>query len=484
MVYLLALLPILALMLFSLTKGMKTAVAVALALTLILFFYWGADGAHLLAALGVSLFTTINILMIVLGATFLYNVMSHTGFIKQISHSLNELHPSKDIRFFLLAFGLTAFFEGVAGFGTPGAIVPLILIAMGYDAILSVSIVLLLDSLFSMFGAVGTPIVTGLQIPLFLSHAAIKKTSFFAALMMVFVGLLLLLFIFRMVKRQRSALKDKRQMLVLYAFFAVPYVGIAWLAPELATVLASMMMLGLSVLYLKGKKGKVNLKPWLPYAFLALLLLLPKLLPVLGKWLRWELAMNNMFGTGIDAVLIPLQSPLFPFLLVGLVLSASQKSDSFHLRASLKKVGAVAAILLPTIVIANLMIYSGVEQASMVDYIAELMAKMGGTYTFFSPFIGLIGTFITGSTTISNVVFGPSQYETATLLELDELVILALQLTGASAGNAICLYNIIAAAAIADIKDYTGVLKNNLVPALSAGLLLGLLGILMMAVYG
>ena len=181
MEYLLSFLPLLVLIVLSLTKGVNTAVIAGAALSLLLFFFWGAELTHLGAVLGVTLLLTLNILMILFGASFLYNIMSETGLTSRISHSMNTVHPSKDIQFFLLAFGLTAFFEGVAGFGTPGAIVPIILIALGYEAIISVSVVLLLDGIFSMFGAVGTPILSGLQIPLGLSDAGIQEISFLSA---------------------------------------------------------------------------------------------------------------------------------------------------------------------------------------------------------------------------------------------------------------------------------------------------------------
>lgn len=137
---------------------------VGLVVTTVLFFYWGASMDHFLGTLVVSLLTRLNILMIVFGAAFLYTIMEKTGMIHQISHSLDTLHPSKNIRFFLLALCLAAFFEGVAGFGTPGAIVPLLLIGMGFDAVLSVAVVLMFDGLFALFGAVGTPLLTGMQL--------------------------------------------------------------------------------------------------------------------------------------------------------------------------------------------------------------------------------------------------------------------------------------------------------------------------------
>src|SRR5690606_30374783 len=194
----LSVLPILILIFLSLVRGVKEAVIIALGVTIILFFYWGASFNHFLGAMGVSFITTINILMIVFGAAFLYDTMDKTGMIKAISHSLADIHPSKELRFFLLAIGLTAFFEGVAGFGTPGAIVPLLLISLGFNAVLSVAVVLVFDGLFSMFGAVGTPLLTGLQIPLELSNVEVKNIAVLSAFTGVLVVAVLILFIFRM----------------------------------------------------------------------------------------------------------------------------------------------------------------------------------------------------------------------------------------------------------------------------------------------
>lgn len=480
MIYLLSLLPILVLLILSLTKGVKPAVMLTLVITILLFFYWGAGFTHFFAALSVSLLTTVNILMIVLGATFLYNIMSKTGLINDMIRSLDNLHPSPHIRFFIVAFGLTAFFEGVAGFGTPGAIVPLILIAMGYEALLSVSVVLLFDCLFSMFGAVGTPIISGLQIPLMLDHVAVQKISFYAALFIAFVGMMLVIFIFRDVNKQKglTGTGNKKELTLMYLFFAIPYCTFAWFAPELASVMGALMLLLLSVWYLKDKGEQMDLIPWIPYTLLALMLLLPKLWAGLRQGLSWELKLSNIMDTGISGAMQPLLSPLIPFLIVGLGVAFIKKSSSIHIKASLVKVANVFVVLFPSIAIAQLMIASGAEQPSMVQYIGGMMSKMGQIYPLFSPFVGVLGTFITGSTTISNLVFAPSQVAAANVLLIDENTILALQLAGASAGNAICLFNIIAAASVAGIQDYRGILSKNLGPTIFMGLLLGLFGMI------
>ncbi|GAB3200923.1 lactate permease [Pontibacter aydingkolensis] len=481
MIYLLSLLPIILLVVVSLTKGVKPAVMVSWAVTSVLFFFWGADIGHYLGAMGVALLTTVNILLIVLGAVFLYSIMSHMGMVEQITDSLNKLHPSKEIRFFVLALGLTAFFEGVAGFGTPGAIVPLLLIALGFDAVLSVSVVLLFDGLFALFGAVGTPILIGLQLPLNLSAAEVQAIGIIAALMISITGLLVLWLVFRMVNRQHAPMVYKRQVAVLYTFIILPFCAMAWFAPELATVFSALAMLGLSVLYLRQKgSAAINLWPWLPYAVLALLLLLPKLFWPLKQWIAWELRFENMFDSGIGGGIKPLQSPFIPFVVVGVGVAYFKKAGSLYLSEPLSKMVNVFIVLFPSVVIAQLMIFSGVEQPSMVRYIAEMLGSLGQAYPLFAPFIGVTGTFITGSTTISNLVFGATQQEAALSLNLNSNTILALQLAGASLGNAVCLFNIIAAGSVANVKNYKAILSNNLLPTLAAALIIGIAGTLLL----
>lgn len=480
MLYLLALSPIIILFALSLTKGVKVAVWSTVAFTFLLFFFWGADIPHFVAALSTSAITTLNILMIVFGATFLYSIMSDTGLIKGMSQSIQSLKASDNIRFFLVAFGMTAFFEGVAGFGTPGAIVPLILIAMGYGALRSVSVVLLFDGLFSAFGAVGTPIITGIQQALQLDTETIRTIGFWSAILLSVAGALAVWMVQRTAKQPNISNTENRQniskTIYLYLFFCIPYMCCAWFAPELATVMASLVMLGLSVAYLREPDNKIDLRPWIPYALLSLLLFLPKVWPVLHRFLSVEVGIWKILGTDVDSAFRPLLSPMLPFVIVGLGVIYFKRSKTLNLRTSLKKVGDVSIILYPSIVIAQLMILSGVSQPSMISYIAELKVQLGLVYPMASPFIGMIGTFITGSTTLSNIVFAPSQISTAQILSLNEETILSLQLTGASIGNAICLFNIIAAASIAGIRDYSGILKNNLKPTLWLGLILGLLG--------
>jgi len=99
-------------------------------------------------------------------------------------------------------------------------------------------------------------------------------------------------------------------------------------------------------------------------------------------------------------------------------------------------------------------------------------------YLIASPFIGITGAFVAGSNTVSNIIFGPAQLTTSQFLNLPNELVLALQTLGGALGNAICLFNIIAATTIVNFKDHRKILKLNLLPTMLAGLLISIIGLL------
>jgi lactate permease len=474
----LSLIPILSLVILSLLLSVRKAAIITLVLTAMLFFLWEAPVNNFLASFITSLSSTIVILMIITGAIFLYDVMDKAGLIKEIGTSLNGIHPSEELKFFLLSISLTAFFEGVAGFGTPGAIVPLLLISLGFNPYFSVSAVLLFNGLFAVYGAVGIPLYAGLIMPLGLSEGEITIIERLSPAFTGGAGYLVLWFVMKLYDKFHSPMKYKAKVFLLYTFLAVPFVVFSFFAAELTTILAALSMMVLSVLYLYKGGEKINLKSWIPYAGLIILMLLPKIIPPLADVLSTAFTINNIFGTDISVSIRPFQSPLFPFIIIGLLVMIRYKESKPDLGELFLKLTAVFIVLYPTIVISQMMLLSGSVRPSMVNHIAIIFSLMGDIYIVFAPFIGISGAFITGSTTVSNIIFGASQLETARTLNLNTSLILSLQHGGASIGNAICLFNIIAAGAVVGLKTYKEVLRNNLIPSLAAGLVIGIAGMI------
>ena len=471
---LIALLPILSLLLLSLWRGVKSGIYVSTVITTVLFFFWGGEWQSFIASVFSALIGTVNILMIIFGAVFLYHVMEQKKFVSGIQESLTETHPDNLFRFYFLTFFLTGFFESVAGFGTPGAIVPLLLISMGFSPVLSVSVVLLFDGLLSFAGAVGTPISAGLAIPLGLSDDLIKLVYTNSGMLIFIVGIVLLYSIYQMTA---SEYPNGIKWWWLYFVIMLPVAILSGFLQEITGLIASVFLAFFAYTFLFTHK-RIAFRPWLPYYLLVVVLLLPKVFPFFSEWLSYKVEFTSIYGTDINAALQPFRSPLNPFLIAAFFALFLANDYTVDLKPVIYKTTAVFLILFPSLGLTQLMLNSGGEQASMIDALSRLFSESGKAFPLISPFIGVLGTFISGSTTVSNVIFGGVQYSSAMTLGINEEIILSLQLCGASLGNAICFFNIIAAGAVAGLNDYKEVLLKNLYPVLGAASVCSLLGYL------
>lgn len=472
----LAFLPILTLFVLCIWKGVKPGIYIAFLVTTLLFFIWENTFLAFLASVISALVGTINILMIIFGAVFLYHIMEQKGYIGGIKRSLAEIHPDRTFRFFFLAFFLTAFFESVAGFGTPLAIVPLLLISIGFSTLLSISVVLLLDGLFSMAGAVGTPVHAGLEIPLQLSASSVSMIYLYATLTIFFAGMVVLFYICRFLKEESGAhSRMLKSGITIYSAVMIPFCLISYFFRELSGLMASVFLAVFSYLFLFKNKNLVW-KPWIPYWALVGLLLIPKVFSRLADLISYSIDFSSIYGTDITASMQPFKSPLIPFLATSLFALYHSRSFTINLRPVFSKTFTVFLILFPSMTITQLMMNSGNEMPSMINMVSDVFVKAGDLYPAISPFIGVLGTFISGSTTVSNILFAPVQSASSMHLNLSQEAVLAMQLSGASLGNAVCLFNIIAAAAVTGTTDYSLILKRNLPPVLLASLIVSVIG--------
>lgn len=458
----LSFLPLLLLFILPLIGNLKRAAVITFFVTSILFFIWRASPSHYLATLFVAALGTLHILMIVFGAIFLFEVLKATGHINRISDAITNLHPRKDVQFFITAIGLTAFFEGVAGFGTPGALVPLILISLGFQPLMSIATVLLVDGLFAAFGAVGTPLIAGLQLPLQLTGAEVNEIAVIAALLLVICGLVACSRLAYQFNKLQAGAKAAGIVVPILSLPLLLMLGFSFLWPEFSTLLASMLLLIIMMFARRDKTSQKQLSGFFPYLLLVVLLLLPRIVPLLNQLTAWSVEWQALFGTEITASFQPFRSPLLPFVGIALIFSSHHSVRKQAVKSATVKLQQVLFILFPIMAAVQCMLLSGGKFSAMISIIADSISKSGNFYIFLSPFLGVLGAFITGSTTVSNLVFAPSQFEAAGLLSLNPSLVLALQLAGASLGNAICLFNIVAACLVAGFHNPVLVLKKNL----------------------
>jgi lactate permease len=199
-----------------------------------------------------------------------------------------------------------------------------------------------------------------------------------------------------------------------------------------------------------------------PYLVLIALVVLTRLIPPLrdsfqGLELSWSL-----YGL-FEGSFAPLYHPGTLLFVSFFVAALWQRTTLNTVGAAVKEAASqlvtVTLALLAMLTLSRLMVHSG-----MISTLAEAAAEtLGSAWPLFAPWVGVLGTFVTGSATASNILFTDFQLVTAETLELPVLAMLGAQGFGAAVGNIICPHNIIAAGATVALVGQEGaVLRRTL----------------------
>jgi lactate permease len=110
---------------------------------------------------------------------------------------------------------------------------------------------------------------------------------------------------------------------------------------------------------------------------------------------------------------------------------------------------------------------------------------LGQVWPFFAPVIGTVGTFVSGSATVSNMMFSLFQFGVAEQIGVSPSLILALQCVGATAGNIIAIANIVPAVATVGLIGREGILlRQLLLPVILYLIFAGVIGVLAVSIFG
>jgi lactate permease len=122
---------------------------------------------------------------------------------------------------------------------------------------------------------------------------------------------------------------------------------------------------------------------------------------------------------------------------------------------------------------------------SMILVIAKVTAQAtGGIWYLVAPFVGMLGAFIAGSNTVSNIMFGPFQLSTATEAGIPVIPILALQTVGGAAANMIGIHSVVAALTTVGLIGKEGlVIRKNIFISILYGLLVGVVAWIMVTLF-
>ncbi|MBO1255121.1 L-lactate permease [Alteromonas sp. 5E99-2] len=163
---LLALFPIAlsAILLLGLQWSARRSMPIVLAVTIIMaLFVWEMSVSRVTASILQGLIITVSVLWIIFGAIVLLNTLKYTGAIQVIRMGFTRVSPDRRIQAIIIAWCFGTFIEGASGFGTPAAIAAPLMVAIGFPALAAVLMGMMIQSTAVSFGAVGTPIIIGVN---------------------------------------------------------------------------------------------------------------------------------------------------------------------------------------------------------------------------------------------------------------------------------------------------------------------------------
>jgi lactate permease len=498
----------------------KAMPIVYLATTAIAYFIWEVTFNRILASTLEGLFITISVLWIIFGAILLLNTLKHSGAIAVIRQGFNNISPDRRVQVIIIAWLFGSFIEGASGFGTPAAIAAPLLVAIGFPAMAAVMVGMMIQSTPVSFGAVGTPILIGVNKGLDSASIAVTLKELGSswdiylqiitsevAIVHAITGTLIPLFMVMMLTRFFGKNRSWTEGLNIIPFaifgglaFTVPYAltGI-FLGAEFPSLIGS--LIGLPLVIFAAKKGflmpkttwdfapkeqwpiqwvsKLELsldamtikkemsltKAWIPYILVAVILVLTRVSAEAKAFTQaWAIPFTNILNEGVGYTITPLYLPGGILVFVVLVTYFFHKMEFKEMKAAIGESSQVMIgagfVLMFTIPLVRILINSGINETgfdSMPIAMANYVAiTVGDIYPLFAPLVGALGAFIAGSNTVSNMMLSQFQFGVADALSISTAFMIALQAVGAAAGNMIAIHNVVAASATVGLLDQEG----------------------------
>lgn len=434
---------------------------------------------------------------IVVTAVFIYNLSVRTGQFEVIKNSLASISDDRRLQALLIAFSFGAFLEGAAGFGTPVAISAAMLVGLGFNPLYAAGICLLANTAPVAFGAIGIPIVVGSQV----SGVDLMALSQMVGRTLPFVSVLIPLYLVMLMSGWKNGMEVWPAALVCGGSFALTqWWSSNYLGPLLPDILASIVSIVCLVAFLRkwhpkntwrfpeepASSGREKLKytggqvfrAWAPFIILSIFVAawgVKAIKEALDYFTLYKFqisGLHNMIlrgGTPLAAVYgfnllsaagtAILLAGLFSIPVMGASLSASADVAAKTLKTLRWPVATISLIL----GFAYIMNFSG-----MATTLGNAFAATGKLFPFFSPFLGWLGVFMTGSDTSTNALFGKLQEVTASKIGVDPVITVAANTCGGVCGKMISPQSLsVATAAVglvgqeSDIFRFT--LKHSLI---------------------
>ncbi|WP_438939245.1 lactate permease LctP family transporter [Campylobacter devanensis] len=510
---LVAFLPILcflvSLLVFKLKGYMAAFLTVILASVLALFVYdmpFSLIGASFVQGFAQGMWP---IAWIIIAAIFLYKLSVKSGSFEVIKQSVISITPDHRIQVILIGFCFGSFLEGAIGFGGPVAITAALLVGLGLKPLYAAGLCLIANTAPVAFGAVGIPIIAMAN----LVGVEQYEVSAMVGRMLVPLSLTVPFFIVFLMDGFKGVKETFPAILVAaISFTATQFISSNYLGAELPDIVSAVVSLICTTAFLKIWKpsnifrlddqtdftSKTELsngqifKAWLPFILLIACIILwtqPWFKALFAKGGVFDytvvtLAANNVGTSIVDATgkaiglnlnisFVGLQAGtailLAAFLSIWfLKIKANDAADCFW--------DTLKEMAIPCITIGLVVSFAFIaKNAAMSTTLGLAFAQTGDAFAFFSPVIGWIGVFLTGSDTSSNLLFGPLQQVSARELGVGEALFLAANSVGGVVGKMISPQSIaIACAAVGLVGRESELFKFTLKYSVSFIILIGI----------
>ena len=517
-------------------KGhVAAAVTLALALAVAIFAY-GMPVPQALAAAGYGFaYGLWPIAWIIVTAVFLYKIVVKTGQIDIIRASVLSVTDDQRLQVLLIGFAFGAFLEGAAGFGAPVAITSALLVGLGFNPLYAAGLCLIANTAPVAFGAMGIPIIVAGQVtgidPFLIGAMAGRQLPLLSLL--VPFWLVFMMDGFRGVREVWPAALVTGLSFAVTQYYTSNYIG-----PELPDITSALVSLVSLTLFLKvwqpknakvaqavgggtaalsgfgGGAGKADvrgsgsraaspyttaqtMRAWAPFGLLTAIVTV------------WSLpGFKSLFAAGgaLSSLVIKIHVPYLDQLVIKSmpIVTVPKAYDAVFKLDLLSAVGtailltALLSMLMlrmkprdgikafvetvvelrrPVLSIGLVLAFAFVANYSgMSSTLALLLAGSGVAFPFFSPFLGWLGVFLTGSDTSSNALFCSLQNTTAHQIGVSDTLLVAANTTGGVTAKMISPQSIAVACAAtglvgkeSDLFRFT--LKHSLLFAVIIGII-------------
>ena len=513
-------------------KGYQAGtVTVLLALGVALLFYKMPVSAALASAVYGFFYGLWPIAWIIVAAVFLYKLSVKTGQFDVIRSSILSVTHDQRLQLILVGFCFGAFLEGAAGFGAPVAITAALLVGLGFKPLYAAGLCLIANTAPVAFGAMGIPVIVAGQVsgidPFLIGQMAGRQLPFMTILVLFWI--MAIMDGWRGVKETWPAVLVGGGSFAVVQFLTANYIG-----PELPDITSAIVSLIALTAFLKvwqpkrifrfdtaesatsqttGTKAPAAAKPqagatapltagailkaWSPFIILTAMVTLWSLKPFKALFAAGGPLASTIISIPVPmldklvAKMPPVVAQATPYgavytfnwlaatgtaILIAAVLTIA--FARFSPAKALATLGeTVRELVIPIYSIGMVLAFAFVANYSGLSAtLALALAHTGQAFVFFSPFLGWIGVFLTGSDTSANALFGALQATTANQLGLSPVLTVAANTTGGVTGKMISPQSIaIACAAVglagkeSDLFRFT--VKHSLVFAAIIGII-------------